>query len=195
MPVRLFRCVCCHTSTNGRSVSGHMPVGVLSFFRTLSINAESQPTRMSITPEHWGPNAWSFLHTLAYAYPVHPTLKQQQAMQKLLTSLTDLLPCSECRQHWAYLLSRHPMPLGHTTQALPAWLVDRHNDVNKRLGKKLFTHEMALRLHTTPPTADTAVSCQRCSPVYVSCTLGIVAVCCCWYMLKDNKAWSLHTTL
>merc|ERR1711964_225539 len=47
-----------------------------------------------------GPPAWDFLHSVTVDYPEDPTPEEQEAAQKLVTSLKTMLPCGKCRKHF-----------------------------------------------------------------------------------------------
>jgi hypothetical protein len=50
------------------------------------------------------------------------------------------IPCGVCRQHWARMLQETPPNYFDYF----AWSVDRHNEINAKLGKPIFTFEQAL---------------------------------------------------
>lgn len=45
------------------------------------------------------------------------------------------VPCGECRRHGQRIIADNPMPETATPDEQYAWTVDRHNDVNRLLGK------------------------------------------------------------
>lgn len=81
---------------------------------------------------HRGPPLWRALHEFARTWKGDIT-----AAQEHFAALDAALPCGECRQHWRALLAAHPPDL-QSAAAFHRWTVDRHNDVNTRLGKPLF---------------------------------------------------------
>jgi Erv1 / Alr family len=54
-----------------------------------------------------------------------------------------------CADHWKAIIAKHP-PDFTSPAAFFAWTVDRHNDVNARLGKPIMSHEEARALYLTP---------------------------------------------
>lgn len=87
----------------------------------------------------WGPAGWTFLHCAGFAYPDAPTLDDRRRMYAFLRSVGPVLPCRRCRSHCeAYVRSHlpgpHAPPLA-SREAASRFLVDMHNDVNRRLGK------------------------------------------------------------
>lgn len=61
-------------------------------------------------------------------------------MMNLLQALPSLYPCSHCASHLKENLKEYP-PDGSVVRGrgeLSRWLCERHNDVNRRLGKEAF---------------------------------------------------------
>ena len=94
----------------------------------------------------WGSQAWTFLHHSSFAYPDKPTEEQQKQASNFFESLSVMLPCPKCASHWTELLKEHP-PDVTSRKTLTRWLWARHNDVNKRLGKKVVSFEHAKYLY------------------------------------------------
>ena len=87
--------------------------------------------------EQLGRATWTFLHTTAAYYPARPTPTQRANMLSLLRSLPLLYPCSHCAGHLGEEMSAHPPDVSGRV-GLSRWLCERHNEVNKRLGKEEF---------------------------------------------------------
>lgn len=84
----------------------------------------------------WGPSAWRFLHAISFAFPDKPSLEDREAAKSLLQSLTRLLPCEDCKTHFAKNLANTNLDAVVQSKAsFASWLVDFHNAVNMRLGK------------------------------------------------------------
>ncbi len=56
----------------------------------------SEP-RQNFLPEFWGPDAWTFLETVAKGYSKHPTWWERTQMRRFLETLRMTLPCQKCR--------------------------------------------------------------------------------------------------
>ena len=54
--------------------------------------------------QNWGPHAWNFLHSVSFAYPIEPTLQDQQNYKNFYHSIQFILPCSFCRSYYCVLL-------------------------------------------------------------------------------------------
>ena len=55
---------------------------------------------MSLTPKTWGPSTWIMLHLLTLSYPDNPTKNDMEIHKNFLLSLSDVLPCDDCRTHF-----------------------------------------------------------------------------------------------
>ena len=96
----------------------------------------------------WGPAAWHFLHAVSFRYPERaPSMQHRKAMFDLLTSLKRLLPCTHCRMHFEKYIDSSEnaisSPASHaldSRDSISRWLVDLHNDVNRRLHKTTRTY-------------------------------------------------------
>ena len=116
-----------------------------------------------VVTDAWKRASWVTLHSLSFAYPQNPTPQQKRDMFELLRAFGRLLPCEVCRTHYAAYMERHRLfsPASTALQSratLSAFLVDFHNSVNRRLGKRVVDYETAKRMHTTTdaPSADEA---------------------------------------
>lgn len=112
-----------------------------------------------LTIDQWGPAGWNTLHVWAHFYPHAPTDAERDEMRALLYLFARHLPCPSCRQHFTSFLERRlDADALATRAALVALLNDAHNEVNARLGKRVYTLEEHLRVYTlrrrrptTPP--------------------------------------------
>jgi hypothetical protein len=77
--------------------------------------------------EHYGRLAWAELHGCQDPSP--------QWYEWWLT-LVPKYGCN-CRSHWAEITATHPPDYANFRQ----WAIDRHNDVNTRLGKPIWHPE------------------------------------------------------
>ncbi|WBR14471.1 Erv-family thiol oxidoreductase [Pandoravirus kuranda] len=91
-----------------------------------------------------GPPLWETMHYAAFQCP-EPFAERAPALLSLVRAYATLLPCAECRGHFAALLAAHPPEEAARggRQAFARWTVDAHNMVNARLGKPLVTFEQA----------------------------------------------------
>ena len=80
------------------------------------------------------------IHSVAQAYPVHPTNADKLKAAKFYFSLADVLPCETCRRDFSYIMKKSPLRLTKdhlaSRDALYKWTVAVHDAVNQKLGKK-----------------------------------------------------------
>lgn len=102
----------------------------------------------------WGPRAWKFMHTISYCYPVNPTSADRQHVHDYLFALCHVLPCKKCRNDFEQYLQTHLIHGSESKQFQSKqyfirFLVDAHNHVNKRLGKRLYSYREVDQIYTT----------------------------------------------
>jgi hypothetical protein len=100
---------------------------------------------MLFPPSVWGPFFWHTIHIVALGYPKNPTYTDKKCAKEFYESLTYLLPCAICRQHYKEHLIKNPLtPFLDSRTDLIKWTVDIHNNVNKMLEKPEWTLEEVL---------------------------------------------------
>jgi len=112
-----------------------------SAFGTMAAAATGTGTRKECPPDldALGRATWTFLHTTAAYYPTQPTPAHQTNMLNLLRSLPTLYPCHVCADHLKEEVKLHPPEKAVTTrEGVMRWLCQRHNEVNGRLGKRMW---------------------------------------------------------
>ena len=98
--------------------------------------------RMLFPPNVWGPFFWHTIHIVAIGYPKNPTYIDKKCAKDFYESLTYLLPCSVCRNHYKEHITANPLtPFLDSRTDLIKWTVDIHNSVNKMLGKPEWSME------------------------------------------------------
>lgn len=101
----------------------------------------------SIDPNVWGPSLWDLLFYISF----HADLSEHCAdIQHLFQLLEVVLPCSNCRRHYA--LYRKEVP--PTTrinkkqkESAAQWLWTIHDMVNQNLGKICIDYESLVKKH------------------------------------------------
>lgn len=93
----------------------------------------------------WGPLAWHFLHCISLTAPENI---KTDAYYTLFISLSDILPCNVCRDHYKTHLQRLPLKkcCGSRKQ-LSLWLFNLHNLVNKTLDKPTIPADKCVKLY------------------------------------------------
>lgn len=80
-----------------------------------------------------GPKMWAELHARPAAYQ-----GDAEAEMAWLETFTRRIGCGQCQTHWRELVGRMPPDLS-SGAAYWRWGVDRHNDVNAKLGRPVWT--------------------------------------------------------
>jgi hypothetical protein len=95
----------------------------------------------------WGSSAWTFLHAISFAYPEDPSPEHKEAALNMFSSLQLLLPCGECCSHYCSTFQRSELSSHlHSREAFSKWLVEFHNQVNRRLKKPEYSYEKAKQI-------------------------------------------------
>jgi FAD-linked sulfhydryl oxidase len=101
-----------------------------------------------IPPTTWGPFFWHTIHLVALGYPNTPTYAEKRAAKEFYESLVHLIPCPTCKIHYADHLKNKPItPSLDSRKDLFQWTIDIHNEVNKDLGKPLYTDADAIAFY------------------------------------------------
>jgi len=99
---------------------------------------------MGFNTYYWGPRLWEVLHVISFDYPIKPTLKEKEDMKNFLLGLRNVLPCIYCRKNYARNINEMPIKL-NCRKDLVLWLIDLHNEVNGKEGKRHYTYEEVLK--------------------------------------------------
>ena len=127
---------------------------------------------------HWGPSAWDFLHTATFAYPDAPCAADRNAAREFFTHLGAMLPCVHCRTHYQQWIRSNPVRT-ESREVLARWLVDAHNDVNRRTGKREVSFEEAKALYSPGEASGPSVcrsSPRRQSRVKLALAITVLAL-------------------
>jgi hypothetical protein len=104
---------------------------------------------MHIPPEVWGPFFWHTIHIVALGYPQEPTYSDKKAAKEFFESLTVLIPCPMCRDHYASHMVKLPIgPSLDSRKDLFRWTVELHNEVNVMLGKRKYSETEVIQFYT-----------------------------------------------
>jgi hypothetical protein len=101
-------------------------------------------------PKVWGPHLWAYLHYSAANYSDHPTPAERKEMKNWLCSLPVTIPCDNCSRHYRKYITKNKHKLDEICSdknKLFNFLVDIHNKVNERNGKRIMSYEEALQLY------------------------------------------------
>jgi FAD-linked sulfhydryl oxidase len=91
--------------------------------------------------EELGSHSWTLLHTMAAYYPTEPDANKMASAKSFITAFADLYPCSDCAKDFKEKIEE-TKPAVESRDALCIWMCERHNEVNRKLGKKEFKCDM-----------------------------------------------------
>lgn len=99
-------------------------------------------------PTVWGPKLWFFIHTIALNFPENPTFEQKKSYESFFENLKYIIPCDKCRLHYTQRQQVNPVSKYLTDpNALFMYTIDLHNEVNKSLGKRVYSYEEVSNLY------------------------------------------------
>jgi hypothetical protein len=94
----------------------------------------------------WGSHLWFSLHTISFAYPIKPTINDQNNYKNFFVSLQNVIPCSVCQRNYKRHILEHPIDKHlNSRKDLVYWLIDIHNMVNSEIGKKFMSYDVVLK--------------------------------------------------
>lgn len=108
-----------------------------SFNSWLKNRPQPSEPECPLNRESLGRNTWSFLHTLAAAYPSRPTSEEKENMKEFIRLFSILYPCSFCAREFREDIKDLPPKLDNR-KALSLWFCLIHNKVNEKLKKPQF---------------------------------------------------------
>ena len=105
--------------------------------------------------DSWGSNLWKAMHVMTFLYSDNPTSKEKKAAQSFFEALPYMLPCSICKQDFKQYVKYIPLK---NKRVLSTWLWNVHNNINKKLGKKMISYEECQRMFSPFPIMKPANS-------------------------------------
>ena len=101
-----------------------------------------------MNPEVWGPGAWTFLHSITMYYPDNPTNEQKMNHKDFFENLQNILPCPTCAKHYSENLKKYSLDEAlESKDKLTKWLIDIHNEVNKKNNKRTYSYEEVIKIY------------------------------------------------
>ena len=86
-------------------------------------------------PPVWGPLYHDTLMFFATHFPSEPTALEREEAEEFLRLFFKFVPCPSCAIHGQMYYHNNP-PDTSSGVGLVGWVVEMHNDINKRTGKK-----------------------------------------------------------
>ena len=101
----------------------------------------------SSSPEIWGSKFWYVLHNGAVNYPIAASITWQEKMIGFIKGIYVMLPCVSCSQHaLSYIESSDLSVVVKGRRELFTFFWEFHNDVNRRINKKVVSFEEATKI-------------------------------------------------
>ena len=101
--------------------------------------AKPVPALATVDTSIWGPSLWKILHIAAMRSGSRSTIPYWRS---ILEAMLSGLPCPDCSGHYNAWYRSHPLRLGLMPNmfqgAIIRWVLDVHNDVNRRTGKAVW---------------------------------------------------------
>ena len=96
-------------------------------------------------------------------------------MLEFLKSVGSVLPCKTCRNHYIeYLQENLTEKVVENKKNLSSWLVELHNSVNRRTGKKEWSFDEISRMYET----KTGKSCPAAKKTTINPLAWVMVVIC-----------------
>ncbi len=95
----------------------------------------------------WGPNLWKSLNAICRSFPEKPTDKDRIHYKSFFESLGHVLPCPKCQRHYVdYMKTIDWDTVVKSRKDCVDFIINFHNNVNVRLGKKPVKYTRAIQL-------------------------------------------------
>lgn len=133
----------------------------------------------NIDPNLWGKHFWATAHYITISYPDNPSSEDKKNVKSFFELLGKLLPCENCRIHYMNNLKNTPITdnILNSKYKLIEWLVNLHNEVNKRTGKKIISVNDAINIYTKPhPNKDEIIDYTQSSTIFLLIVLIVVLI-------------------
>lgn len=87
--------------------------------------------------EQLGSSSWTLLHTITANYPSSPSASQQSDARTFMSLFGKLYPCWVCAEDFQDYMERNKVR-AESRESFGRWMCEAHNEVNRKLGKKIF---------------------------------------------------------
>lgn len=97
----------------------------------------------------WGSHMWYTIHFIALGYPNEASSIDKKNYKNFYINLPNIIPCEECAKHLVTNLNKYPIDnYLDSKERLFEWTVLLHNEVNKMLGKDIWSLEKANKYYS-----------------------------------------------
>lgn len=95
----------------------------------------------------WGPSAWYIFHSISYSWDI----RFINHYRRFFNLIARTIPCHTCKRHFLSNIRKPKWVIRNNVldkNKMINWLVDLHNDVNRRNRKRLFSYEETSNFYT-----------------------------------------------
>ena len=140
---------------------------------------------MDPDPKVFGPHMWFTLHTISFFYPEIPHTNDMLAYKEFYEKFARFIPCNACKQHYNQYIHDYPIDgYINSRETLSRWVVNLHNNVNRRLGKQEVPYDEVVRIYRKTYSHDQGIwQAKNLNYLYI-----VLAICAFIY-------WKIHTPL
>ncbi len=99
----------------------------------------------------WGTPYWQVIHAVTFLYPAeNPTDDDKERIRVFMALVPFILPCPLCGMHFIETLEKSPLTddVLASRDSLSRWMVEFHNNVNRRLGKSEVAYDLVQKFYT-----------------------------------------------
>lgn len=101
------------------------------------------------TSSNWGPYAWTLLHVCSLLCVKKNDTYLIARTKSFIKQSWKILPCAKCRADASRYLEKHDIMYQNNPEKIFEYTFEFHNNVNKKLKKKLFTKQQYQEAYNT----------------------------------------------
>ena len=115
---------------------------------------------INLNPKIWGPHGWFFIESVVIGLPDKIPLEIQNELKHFFISISFLLPCETCRQHFSeYIKSTDIMGVDFSTKIqVLTWINRVHNNIRKINRSKPINIEKTIQYYNSKYNIKTKTS-------------------------------------
>ena len=101
-----------------------------------------------VNKDNWGPHLWYSMHFIALGFPNQASSIDKKNYKNFYINLPNIIPCEECSKHLIKNLNEYPIDnYLDSRERLFEWTIIIHNEVNKMLGKSIWSLDKATKYY------------------------------------------------
>lgn len=114
--------------------------------KAVKSNRPSDRSHWQFGPEIWGPLAWNWLHSFGCVFDKEQFLATIERIAFMLDpNRSEHTGCDRCFEEWKRITTMSPPDSVYDEASAARWSWNAHNQVNKKLGKRIFPWASAAR--------------------------------------------------